>query len=223
MKKIAIRSLLVMLFVSSLPLAAQTVRVKGYAEPAEYELDYPKSEIYIQYGAPSIVEITSKLTNDDFDRNYASKYKGSNYKYTGVGAIGYNYYIGPYFSFGAYLGISKAQMSVREIKTDRIVYHNHVTSYTGMLAAHWTFYREGIWELSAGLSMGVCRKDEDQSHLSATSEGGAPQMLPHEKDQWTFAYNLTACKARIGGTIGGFLELGFGYKGLVNAGLSVKF
>ena len=41
-------------------------------------------------------------------------------------------------------------------------------------------------------------------------------------DRLHFSYHITAIKFRYGDMLGGFAELGFGYRGLVNLGLSIK-
>lgn len=183
-------------------------------------IDYKKSEIYIQYGAPTILELTNKFNNTSFTAgNVTYKYKDSGTKYTGVGAVGYNFYINPYLSLGAYFGISEADMTIKEEVKHTEIYQNHVRNYTGMLSVHWTYFRNGIWEASCGCSLGMAKKDERQEIYNPANKS----KIPVENDSYNFAYNLTATRVRVGGTLGGFLELGFGYKGLVNAGLSVKF
>ncbi len=178
-------------------------------------ISYQKNEIFIQYGAPTIIELTSNVNSINVPE--ASKeYKATNSKYTGVGAFGYNYYINPYFSVGGYFGISEADMTIIDLHIDKASLKTHVRAYTGMISANWTYFRKGIWEISSGVSAGVCYKDEK---YNAQFDGVS---VPVENDRAVFAYNLSACKARIGGTIGGFLEVGFGFKGLVNAGLSIR-
>lgn len=172
---------------------------------------YQKSEIYIQYGAPSIMELTGKPEKIVSAGSNGSESKGDNfkYRYTGIAALGYNFYINPYVGIGAYFGVGEAQRSGS--------YSNRIRSYTGLLGASWTYYREGIWEVSSGVWLGLSYKDEHIFDVKIADK-------PKEKDQMLIAYNLTACRVRVGsGTIGGFAELGFGYKGVASIGLSVKF
>lgn len=179
---------------------------------------YQKSEIYVQYGAPSIVEVTGKLNNDTYiDNDKNLKFEGTDYKYSGIAAAGYNFYINPYFCAGLYFGIGEAEMSVTPKESKTVVYKNNIRSYTAMAGLSWIYYREGIWEVSSGVWLGACCKDEHKSKITS-------DFIPQEADETVIAYNLTACRVRIGsGTFGGFAELGFGYKGIFNAGLSVKF
>ena len=41
--------------------------------------------------------------------------------------------------------------------------------------------------------------------------------------KWMFAYQLTLIGMRVGKDVGGFIEMGCGYQGMVKAGLSLKF
>ena len=170
---------------------------------------YQKSEIYIQYGAPSIIELTGKPEKVGSANGSSAQDDNYKYKYTGIAALGYNFYINPYVGIGAYFGIGEAQRSGS--------YSNKIRSYTGLLGASWTYYREGIWEVSSGVWLGLSYKDEHIFDIKTVDK-------PKEKDQMLIAYNLTACRVRVGsGTVGGFAELGFGYKGVASVGLSIKF
>lgn len=217
MKKVILITLCLLLSVPALLTAKNKKKHKNN----DYSyIDYKKSEIYIQYGAPTILELTNKFDYNTYTAaGVTHKYKEYGNKYTGVGAVGYNFYINPYISLGAYFGISEADMKIKDESTNKDVYTNHMRSYTGMFGINWTYFRQGIWEASCGCSLGLVGKDERQTIIDPANK----KNIPQEKDSFNLAYNLTATKIRVGGTLGGFLEVGFGYKGLVNAGLSVKF
>ena len=83
----------------------------------------------------------------------------------------------------------------------------------------WTYYRNGIWDISCGVSGGFAHKDENISVYNSNDKS-----VPTEDDNIVLAYNFTVLKVRVGGgIIGGFAEFGFGYKGVANAGLSIRF
>ncbi len=179
-------------------------------------IDYKKSEIYIQYGAPSILELTNKFENSVIEKKY---YKSESNNYTGVGGIGYKFFFSPYIAGEAYFGVSKADMDIIEKSTDKTLYRSTVKSYSFLLGASWIYFREGMWEASCGASIGIVAKDEDLSfNLSQNT-------INHQvEDKIAFGYNLTATRVRYGGgVLGGYLEVGFGYKGLVSAGINVRF
>ena len=211
MKKL-ILSALVLLFAFSQDAFARRYDDDTY-------IAYLKNEIYIDYGAPSVLELTSKYRQSVGD----DKYTGYRSKYTGTGGIGYNRYINPYLHVGGYFGISREEIQVKNEKVEGYLYTSQVKSLVGMLSVGWTYYREGIWDISCEASLGVVHKDDFQTKVADALEGRTLK-LPKENDKTTVAYNITPIKVRVGGGIvGGFAELGFGYKGLFNAGLSIKF
>lgn len=181
-------------------------------------IEYPKNEIYLQLGTPSIVEITNKLGTDTFKSSHLTKeYESIGGSYSGIAACGYNRYLNPYFYMGAYLGFSKSGSNAKD--ANKIIYSNDMSCVTGMVNFGWTYFRSGIWDISFGVSAGLIYKDETITTIDKTN-----QYIPVEEDQLKFAFNITAAKIRIGsGVVGGFAEFGFGYKGIANAGISLKF
>ena len=69
-------------------------------------------------------------------------------------------------------------------------------------------------ECSGALYLGASWQDE--SMVDVARSGIEPN------DRLHFSYHITAIKFRYGDMLGGFAELGFGYRGLVNLGLSIK-
>lgn len=178
----------------------------------EIYIAYLKNEVYVQYGTPSIVEITNELGGH-------SNYRKAGTSYTGIWGAGYNRFLNPYFCIGAYFGTSESELKAKDSRTGNIVYTNNVRSYTGMVNFGWTYFRSGIWEISCGASAGIANKNENITQI-----GKGDSSIPKESDKTVFAYNFTVAKVRIGGgIIGGFAEFGFGYRGIANAGLSVRF
>lgn len=203
-----------------LALVAITNNLMAQRYDEEIYIAYLKNEFYIQYGFPSIVELTDKLENDTYTTpQHSKKYKGVDTRYSGIAAAGYNRYINPYFCIGGYFGVSEASIKAQDTESGIIVFTNDIRSYTGMANIGWTYYRNGIWEISCGAALGLTYKDEHQSRVEKSNA-----LIPDEDDHIAFAYNLTAMRVRIGGgVVGGFAELGFGYKGVFNAGVSIKF
>ena len=178
-------------------------------------IDYKKSEIYIQYGAPSILELTNKFEHSIIEKKY---YKSKSSNYSGVGGVGYKYLFTPYISGDVYFGISKADMQIIEKQTNKSIYKSKVTSYSFLIGASWIYFREGMWEASCGASLGIVKKDEKLNYNQDSS------VIKENENKIAFGYNLTATRIRYGGgVLGAYLEVGFGYKGLVNAGINVRF
>lgn len=192
----------------------------GQGNDDDIYISYLKNEIFVQYGAPSIVEMTDKLGNDTYNGPGVSRqFKGAGSGYTGIGAVGFNRYLNPYFCVGAYLGVGESQIKAEDTSTGRIVFTSKIRNITGMANFGWTYYRNGIWDLSCGVSAGLAHKDENISIKNSND-----RLIPKEEENIVFAYNLTVLKIRAGGgIIGGFAEFGFGYKGVANAGISIRF
>ncbi len=192
----------------------------GQGKDDDTYISYLKNEIFVQYGAPSIVEMTNKLGNDTYNGpNITRKFKGTGASYTGIAAAGYNRYLNPYFCVGAYIGTGESQIKAKETESGKIVFSSKVRNITCMANFGWTYYRNGIWDISCGVSGGFAHKDENIRVYNSNDKS-----VPTEDDNIVLAYNFTVLKVRVGGgIIGGFAEFGFGYKGVANAGLSIRF
>ena len=208
--------LFALLFLSTaccLNLKAQTIEEEIY-------LFYLKNEIYMQYGTPSIVQMTNKLGNNTYTNPQTTKrYKSAGATYSGNAAIGYNRYLNPYFCIGGWLGYGESKIKAKDTETGKIAFTNNVRCITGLANFEWTYFRSGIWEISCGAAGGLVHKNE-QITIADKQNG----YIPQEKDRIAFAYNLSIARVRIGGGIlAAFVDFGFGYKGLANGGISVKF
>lgn len=211
------RFLIILSFIiCSFPLFAQMSRVRD----AEY---FPRNEIYVQYGTPTVIELSSTLGAKYNFNNISGD--SENYKFSGVGGVGYNFYVSSKIAVGVYggVGYASADLFIDRIGDDLLkepvrLCRSEVVSYVGEVSGIYTYWREGAMELSGAVYVGVAYLDENiRLYIDDETYG-----KPFPNDRWKFAYHLTALKFRIGETVGGFAELGFGYRGLVNVGLSVK-
>lgn len=184
----------------------------------ERDADYfPRNEIYIQYGTPTVLELVTTLKSP---KQLSGETR--NHIFTGVAGLGYNFLLRDRFMIGVYGGASYAKADIyyinEESSSSYKLYGKGVMSYVGQLSASWIFYNEGSIQLSSGIYLGMAYWDED---ITAYTDKNTIN-IPHASDQFKFSYHLTACKFRWGETFGVFAELGFGFRGLVNAGLSVQ-
>ncbi|MDD2538717.1 MAG: hypothetical protein WC377_02165 [Bacteroidales bacterium] len=186
-------------------------------DPYDY-ITYEKNEVFLQYGAPTFQELSTQIRKETFVARDGNIYVPNRFVYTGVAALGYNYYTSPYMSFGGYLGISAAMMEMARKDSEKAVFKSSVLSITGLVSASWIYYRTGMWEISAHAAAGVTRWIDRQEMISSSGTD-----VSEDKDRWRFAYHLSPVHIRWGGTFGLFADLGWGYKGVANAGLSVKF
>lgn len=189
---------------------------------------FPRNEIYIQYGVPTLIELTTignKITGFDED-GYKYRGESQNQKFSGVGGIGYNFGISERFSVGIYGGVSYAgadmyltESDARVISEPKHMYTSDITNYSGQLSVTWTFFYRGSMELSSAAYAGVSYMDEK---ITAPDNIISGVSIPKSSQYVNFAYHITALKFRYGEMFGFFAELGFGYRGLVNIGLSIK-
>lgn len=211
--------ILVVLMAVSFTLSAQrkqTLR-SSFAEKDDY-VEYRKNEISFQYGAPSIMEVSAILSDRPVYNNGKS-FSIGNPVFTGTFGLNYNYYYRRNITFGAYLGFGGMVLDYIG-ENGKKVMSGSVLSFTPLLSAHWIFYKEGIYELSSAVYAGASMSSENiDEYDSSAYHGFEPEMGSFKVN---FAYHLTVLKARFGGNVGGFVELGFGYRGIFNAGFSVK-
>lgn len=185
------------------------------------DVDYfPRSEVYLQYGTPSLMELTTILS-PDFHSELANG-EARNQKFSGIAGVGYNFFVHPRISIGLDFGYGygSADMYMGENSETgptgepKYVCRATVMSYSGHLSGAFTYWQQGPMECSGALYVGVSYMDE--SVVNAESD----ELVPN--DHLNFSFHITAVKFRYGDMVGGFAELGFGYRGLLNVGLSIK-
>lgn len=205
-------------FVLSIILISVTVLISGKEAKARerkaVDFDYyPRHEIYIQYGIPSVLELSTINGKRNISGNETGRF--ANPVFSGNTAAGYSFMINPAISIGLDFNYSYASTDV--LLSERKIFKSSVMAYTGTLSGHYIYYQEGNIEISSGVYLGVNYKDEDLEFFDERYSG-----MVKESDAYRFAYHLTAIKVRYGNIVGLLAELGFGFRGLVNVGLSIK-
>ena len=185
------------------------------------DVDYfPRSEIYLQYGTPSLMELTTILSPNFHDE--VTNGETRNHKFSGIAAIGYNFFIHPRVSIGLDFGYGYGSSDIYISDVDEFgpagepefMCRAVVMNYSCHLSGAFTYWQQGPMECSGALYLGVNYMDE--SVRNAVSD----ELKPN--DHLNFSFHITAVKFRYGDMVGGFAELGFGYRGLLNVGLSIK-
>lgn len=214
--------LTVLLSLIAVTVSAQKNRVKEY----DY---YPKSEFYAQYGTPSIIQLTTVLNSEYKSPSVGIDSESRNHKFSGIVALGYNFSISPKLSLGidGNYGYGSADFYIDDLAEIPLpepffVCRSAISSYTVHLNGAYTYWRQGAMECSGGLYLGVCIMDEQLQNINERDLNRYGLTMPKESDKVRFSYHITAVKFRYGDMIGGFAELGFGYRGLLNVGLSIK-
>ncbi len=198
-------------------MAISAQQLAAQYHPYDY-ITYDKHEVFLQYGAPTFQELSTQIRKETFVGRDGNTYVPSRFVYTGVAALGYNYYTSPYMSLGGYLGLSAAMMEMAKSSTQKAVFKSSVLSITGLATVYWIYYRAGLWELSAHAAAGLTRWMDEQEMIVSGS-----QDVSSDTRKWRFAYHLSPLRVRWGSNFGVFADLGFGYKGVANAGISVRF
>lgn len=182
---------------------------------------FPRSEVYVQYGTPSVVELTTILQSEYRAGGYMGDSR--NYKFSGTAALGYAFYVHPRVSVGVDFGYGYGSADLYVTASDMsplpgpvFVCRSSVSTYSAHISASYTYWQSGPMECSGSLYLGVCWKDESVIRKNDS------YTVPDAEDRLGFSYHITAVKFRYGETLGGFAELGFGCRGLVNVGLSIK-
>lgn len=206
-------------------ILSSTFCIESYAQKwrtkdSEY---FPRNEIYVQYGTPTVIELATTISNPTISKDKEADTK--NHLFSGVAGLGYNFSITPALSVGIYggYGYSSADIYARDVNSEdkfKAMYNSSISNFSGQLSGHWTYFQSGSLECSSGVYLGISYLDESLTPLGSFDPN--EPRFPKEKDIFKLAYHLTAVKLRYGEIIGGFVELGFGYRGLVNVGLSIK-
>ena len=155
------------------------------------DVDYfPRSEIYLQYGTPSIIELTTLLSPSFHDE--LTNGETRNHKFSGIAGIGYNFFVHPRVSIGLDFGYgySSADMYMSEESEFgpagelQYVCRATIMNYSGHLSGSFIYWQHGAMECSGSLYLGACWQDE--SMVDAVSDEIEPN------DRLHFSYHITA-------------------------------
>ena len=180
-----------------------------------YDRSYLHHDIMASYGLPAtdmFVDINSTMLDEKFtDRRYIR----DNYRGSGVVSVSYR-------------RVSKNELMLWGIyaaynQTTGDIYN--VGQYEGKLKRKFlTIAVEGQYryqnlnkiQLYSGLGIGYSFGSETLNPLSGS---GNPSISGNIN---RIAWQINAIGIRIGNSIAGFVEFGYGYKGIVNVGLSIQ-
>lgn len=180
-----------------------------------YDRSYLKNDVQISYGIPStdmFLKISSPMLNDIFpdERYIRDNYGGSGiamltYRrvsksemfFWGV-AAGYNSTKGEVY----YLGNPEGELSRSFI--------------TVAVEGHYRYQNLKKVQLYSGIGLGYSIGTETLTPPTGSEKGPSSGSINR------LAYQINVMGIRIGNNIGGFIELGYGYKGIVNVGLSIQ-
>ena len=158
MKTFRLTAAAVLLVVSTAVSNAQMGRVRD----SEY---FPRNEVYVQYGTPSIIELTTILNSEYRSEGYDGDSR--NHKFSGIAAVGYSFFVHPRVSVGLDFGYGygSADMYITDsdaapVTSPIFVCRSAINSYSVHVSASYTYWQQGPMECSGALYLGVSYQDE---------------------------------------------------------------
>ncbi len=137
-----------------------------------------------------------------------------NMHWTGTYFLGYKFRAGKLFPLGISVGYER--MTSDLVDKDQTLIGKERGQYITIMAEGAIRYvNKHIFQMYSGLAAGYTLASSD-----VTLESGEDSDTDHFNH---FNFQVNVIGIRLGTTVGGFLELGFGYKGIVNLGLSCQF
>ncbi len=169
-----------------------------------------KWEVRAGYGLASAQEIVDGLADMTTSLGSLGTARSSTDLSYGPILVGVNYFPMPKLSVG--LQYSNTKMN-NDITLESGGMSNYENLYHVIMARSDYYYSTGFVQVYSGLGAGV----------SFSKSSPTKQTTGSESKSTDFAYQVNAIGARVGRTIGVFGELGFGYNGVLNLGISAKF
>lgn len=145
--------------------------------------------------------------------------KRSDEKMTMVFGLGYRYSIHR-FRVGADLGFAQASSKLALAGEKAPSIKEKGLNFLVLPTAEFVYFKRNLFELYGGASVGVDLVRQSESKLDEKGKSAS------EKNSLSanFAYQVNPIAFRVGNDrIGGFMEAGFGHKGFLTAGVSLKF
>ncbi len=106
----------------------------------------------------------------------------------------------------------KIEKDVRFMLTDDIVGKYKEKYYTGIIGLNYHYGKSGFSTFYSGIYVGALYRDSDDNVEESLS-----------KDKTFFAYHINLIGLKLGKKFTVSCELGFGFKGIINAGIGYRF
>lgn len=145
--------------------------------------------------------------------------KRSDEKMTMVFGLGYRYSIHR-FRVGADLGFAQVSSKLALAGEKAPSIKEKGLNFLVLPTAEFVYFKRNLFELYGGASVGVDLVRQSESKLDEKGKSAS------EKNSLSanLAYQVNPIAFRVGNDrIGGFMEAGFGHKGFLTAGVSLKF
>jgi hypothetical protein len=173
-----------------------------------------KNEIRLGYGVLTMPELANTLFSVfpaigiEIARDTITDYICSAY---GVASLEYTRAVAPWCRVGASLTVNPISTIMKTKKGFDLTYSYYVFSL--MPRVDFCYVNKGIFSMYSGLQAGVgfIYFQDRQGNSTLTDQGV------------NFAYHVNAIGIRVGKEIGAYMEWGFGFRGIVNLGISGRF
>ncbi|MFT3750133.1 MAG: hypothetical protein QM768_17580 [Agriterribacter sp.] len=175
--------------------------VSLFIKPSVAQNNFIKNETELAYGIATVPEIPGATGNFfAIDNNHTQV---DNISGIGGFSLAYNRYISKRFSLGVTGVYTKATVTyhVPSAKFDWAV-------FTVLVNAKYNYVYDPLFHMYSGLSAGC-----SFNNIIGSAEG----------NNQAFAYQVRLLGARFGAKFGAFAELGYGYEGILKAGVSLQF
>lgn len=170
-------------------------------------------DISLGYGivnTDEVIGVTTSVFTTILTLAHANR---TNMNWSGLYNLGYKYRFGKMFPVGIAIGYE--QMSDDLTDHDQVILAREKGQFiTVMLRGSIRYVNKRVFQMYSGLSVGYTL-----ANFTVTETDGTKS----ESRANHFNGQVNLIGLRVGTMVGGFLELGFGAKGIVNFGLSCQF
>lgn len=200
---------LLLLFIYPLNIEAQEVK------DSIQTIVSPKHHIYGGYGFGTLPDwgnaFADAIGNINFNTSTFGPREGKSKNPTGCFYIGYNHSLTNNFAIDVKVSYQKYYDMKLYAGSEYDKIDDHY--YAIMTGFRINYSNTGFTQLYSGLNLGLFIWDKKREYSGRKSESNINYL----------GYQITALGIRTGGMVGGFIELGIGYTGILSGGLSVQF
>ncbi len=180
-----------------------------------YNRSYLHHDILISYGLPS-TDVFQNINSTMLDEQFPDKrYIRDNYGGSGIACLTYRYVSENEMMF---LGISGTYNQTKGDIYNVGQFEGELTRkfITIAIEGHYRYQNMNKVQLYSGIGIGYTFGNET---LTAPPDSGSTNSTGSLN---SIAWQINAIGIRVGNSIAGFVEFGYGYKGIVNMGISIQ-
>ncbi len=181
---------------------------------AQEQWENRRHDISAGYGVITYDEVTGVMSSVLTTILTLANANRQNMRWTGAFSLGYKYRAGKLFPVGISVSYEKMSSDLTNKDGDLVGWENG-EYITIMAEGQIRYVRKRVFQMYSGLGLGYTFASSDIRFVNDA------QSNKDHFNHFNFQANLLGF--RVGTVVGGFLELGFGYKGIVNFGISAQF